>query len=459
MLAKSDPPIEYEEIATFIERHIRNLDIDRDGRLSKDETALAAFNHDFTGRDGLIVAFLHACYAHILKADLILHRNDRKKLDEILHKGINANTIRKIGTLVEEGNAHAMATAANIPMWAHKLMGAAMLVDYDVDKDSRLSRDEVRNAMSKPDVSLLVRLNLQYLLDNFDTISGGDDHISFAEAWAHYNRDSIEAEFLAAACDAVLTVMENRSCAAAKALYATPNQPTQSIKPEAIRQGFNQDCLFLAMMASVAALNPKLIQRSIKPLGGNPESFEVVFPNAPKEKFIVNAPSDAELSLYCGGSDFGIWPAILEKACGAYCMKSPLRRLHWVRPWNWRPLVGAKNQAENATFGGWDLFGPVVRNFVQSATIEDFDKSLREQIKLKKAAALASIAAPKRHDKIRPNHAYALVHYQWETNVVRVYNPWGRLGRDTSGVDPSQGFVDLTLQQAYDTFTTIYRTK
>jgi hypothetical protein len=450
--------IEYEEIATFIERHLQRLDTDGDGRIGKDEAALAVYNRDFSGRDGLILAFLHAAYSNLMKVDLVLQRNDRKKLDEILQNGINADTLRKVGNLVKERNSGCPAIAVTDQIWLYKLIAVAMTVGNDENHDNVLDKEEIEKALKKPPSSELEKSLLEYLQTNFDTIRGDDNVLTQGEVWAHFSRDDVEAEFLAAACDAILSLMEERSsCASNKSLYATPDKPTQSIRPEAIRQGFNQDCLFLAMAASVAALQPKIIQQAIKPLGD--DKFEVIFPAAQNEPFVITNPCDAELSLFCGGSPYGIWPAILEKACGAYCMKSPIRRLAWVRPWNWRPLSGAKDQAPNASFGGWHLFGPVVRDFIQKQPIENFDQLLRQQMKLKKAASLASVASQKIHKDIRPNHAYALISYEWETGVLRVYNPWGRIGRDPRGADSSQGFVDLTLQHAYETFTVIHRIK
>jgi hypothetical protein len=391
-----------------------------------------------------------------LKTDLLLKREDRKELDAALEKGINAETIRAAAALLKSRQQTQDSLILPTPMWAVKVLAYSLMLECDSDKDGHISHEELIQACNKVDaVPATSRPTLEYLVQNFDTICGADGLISYGEVWAHFSEPSVEAEFLVRASELILHLMEGRSHSSERDLFPTAN----CIQPQAIRQGFNQDCLFLAMLASQAAVDPTVIRNCIKRLGGTPPKFEVRFPNAPTEPFVVTMPTDAELTIFCAATDYGVWPAVLEKACGAYCMKSPLRRLAWVRPWNWRPLFGARQQSQNATYGGWHLFGPITRDKVQHFLPDEFGLVLQGQVENGKPVALANLGiADKRHPNIRQNHAYALVSYDSQSDVVRVYNPWGSVGQHASA-DSTEGFIDLTLREAFDTFQVMYRVK
>jgi hypothetical protein len=99
-------------------------------------------------------------------------------------------------------------------------------------------------------------------------------------------------------------------------LYANAQNPLESLKVEAIKQGSVGDCLFLAAMASVITVRPEVILSSIKQ--NENETFTVTFAGAKEVPVAVPAPTSAELALYARGSAYGIWAPLMEKAYGMF---------------------------------------------------------------------------------------------------------------------------------------------
>ena len=48
------------------------------------------------------------------------------------------------------------------------------------------------------------------------------------------------------------------------------------------------------------------------------KTYTVIFPGDLLNPVLVNTPTEAEQGLYFGGSEYGFWPLILEKANGIY---------------------------------------------------------------------------------------------------------------------------------------------
>src|SRR6185436_1826409 len=102
------------------------------------------------------------------------------------------------------------------------------------------------------------------------------------------------------------------------------SKPVDSIRVEAVRQGIVGDCFFLAALASLAVACPELIPKMIAALPDG--MFKVNFPGDRELDIIVEAPTTVELALYAKSSQFGIWPAVLEKAYGKYLMCTQKRQ-------------------------------------------------------------------------------------------------------------------------------------
>jgi hypothetical protein len=106
---------------------------------------------------------------------------------------------------------------------------------------------------------------------------------------------------------------------AKRSLYADLNQPSASIRLEAIKQGQVGDCLFLAALGSLIAVRPQSILKLINQNENG--TFTVIFPGAADIPIVVAAPTSTELALYAKGSAFGMWAPLLEKARLSYRLK------------------------------------------------------------------------------------------------------------------------------------------
>jgi hypothetical protein len=96
------------------------------------------------------------------------------------------------------------------------------------------------------------------------------------------------------------------------------NNPTESIKPEAVYQGQVGDCWILACVGSLAATphGKQSIKNMIEDNGDG--SYTVTFPGDPKHPVTVTELTQAELAHGAAPTENGIWVAVLEKAYGKY---------------------------------------------------------------------------------------------------------------------------------------------
>ncbi|MBX9724627.1 MAG: hypothetical protein K2X81_24695, partial [Candidatus Obscuribacterales bacterium] len=75
-------------------------------------------------------------------------------------------------------------------------------------------------------------------------------------------------------------------------LYANVDEPLKSITPEAIHQGYIGDCVFEAVLSSMAQSRPALIKEMIK--DNDDGTYTVTFPGASDKPVTVSAPTVAE---------------------------------------------------------------------------------------------------------------------------------------------------------------------
>src|SRR5262249_28273049 len=106
-------------------------------------------------------------------------------------------------------------------------------------------------------------------------------------------KDEKTIDFVKDVLDVVKSARENAQ-KTVRTLYANPDKPLESIKPEAVKQAFIGNCYFYGAMAALAEANPKALQDLIK--DNKDGSYTVTFPG--KKAITVDAPSDAELTLF-----------------------------------------------------------------------------------------------------------------------------------------------------------------
>lgn len=239
-------------------------------------------------------------------------------------------------------------------------------------------------------------------------------------------------------------------------LYANKDNPLESIKPGAIRQGNIGNCYFLAALASVAATNPQAIKNMIKDNGDG--TYTVTFPGAKNEPIKVKAPTRAEQLLYNGGSKYGAWASVIEKAYGKYCQKSYWRRAN-------TNFTGGNTPAEGGDDGGrWGglklLTGGVDR--VDGGVIDSMPELSVLKERLAKAfskdgaraiiASRSPFASRAKDGHLSRKHMYSVIGYNpdgADGGIVTIRNPWGskhgKYGNE----------FKMTLKQFREKFTAI----
>jgi len=445
------------------------IDADGNGFLSEKELAAAVQDKSFTGLEAQQVAIFYKC---------------RDKLQELSNdewgrenSGISRADLAKaseLGLAVVE----AITGAQAVKEWASV---AENFKRADSDGDGFLSPLEVRQAMARDDLSSQDQQALAYMQQKGETIAEASNDewgretsgITLKDIEAHY-RDvstSSDAKWVLPLVVTAMRTKESQGSDISHDLFASTD-PLESIKPDAIRQGFIGDCYFLAALAAVARAHPETIQQMIK--DNEDGTYTVKFPGTPSEKITVTAPTEAELGLYSHGSKYGIWAPVIEKAYGKYCQQHFWRR----GPAN---ISGGNTPQEGADGGG-----SVVRA-MELLTGNDTDRDdlaltldsttkqkLTEALQSRPAKAVtcasqnatpASIAAlltplndpfgdfvGETKNGFAANHAYTVIGFDPngpDGGTVTVRNPWGE------GEGTTRGTIQISFKQFNDNFSTV----
>jgi len=258
-------------------------------------------------------------------------------------------------------------------------------------------------------------------------------------ALKHEKLQIADPETLAAIASQIMERVRNISNISLS-LYSTDDDPVKSIKPEAIRQGMVGDCFFLAALASVAATNPQIITRMIKK--NEDTTYTITFPGLRNQPIQVELPTLVELALYARLSEWGIWPALLEKAYGTYqaeFMKHP-------------KLVAAENTdgAEHMSEALQLLTGQAGKSqFLHNISHSDLSSILTKAFRERRAMGASSTHSKSRgytaDAGLPTNHAYSIIDWNADFSKITLRNPWGSIRRrepELVGGKPSDGDYD-----------------
>jgi hypothetical protein len=253
-------------------------------------------------------------------------------------------------------------------------------------------------------------------------------------------------------------------------LYGTNEDALDSIDPAAVEQGTTGDCYFMAAVASLAATNPRAIADIIKDSGVNEEGkhiYTVNFPGA-GEPVVIEAPTQAELTLYAHSNKYGTWPAVLEKAYGEFS-----RQQQWF-PDKDIPAAEVVRQGGGADNAMALLTGKdYTRHSMMFSTSEDLDRQLTQSFTPAQDAeepverlpvTVALIGDEKNDFGLKGPHEYAVVGYDSQTKQAVLRDPrgdsFGPRYEDGSPISWMQGsqpgtFV-MTLEEVKRTFGRIH---
>lgn len=232
-------------------------------------------------------------------------------------------------------------------------------------------------------------------------------------------------------------------------LYKDEEDPLPSINCDAIRQGIVGNCVFLSALASVARSHPGIILKMIEDNGDN--TFTVTFPGARKEPLVVNRPTIIELALFTRLTEWGFWPAVLEKAFGVWNQQMAFEQKvilaentgcpeYWIEIF--RLLTGQSGAIER----------------LNESTIEKLTTILTEAFREQRvvtAWSLDSHTGTTFFQGIPSNHAYSVIGWDPKSSKITLRNPWGPVRGSEPETDdgrPLDGCLDGVFTMDLDHF-------
>lgn len=428
---KYDATTEQVKLPEFVkesERLFSQLDEDSDGYLSEGELANAVEGDKYTAKDAQIVAALYR------NQDDLEERSNDEWGDE--NDGITRDDLAQFDKDRDKIQSDWLQTAR-----ANVFLGKDdNFKKIDTDSDEYLTKSEIKKALERTDLTEDERVSLEFLKDNVDDLEEASN-----DEWGDENdgitKDDLK-EYGDSTVSTVFSALQRTNEAqkiGSRDLYANKENPLESIKPDAIKQGMIGDCYFEAALASLAATRPQDIQRMIKDNGDG--TYTVTFPGDTDEPITVTAPTEVEMGLYNQGGKDGTWACVMEKAFGAWC------GAHWYRrgPFN----LGGGNTIVEGADGGEVRLGHTMSLLTgRDRDTDGFMFSSESEIGEKLNAALngpnprpvvAGISkkwSGKTEDGFSSSHVYSVIAFDPngpEGGTVTVRNPWGGADDTTSG--------------------------
>lgn len=250
----------------------------------------------------------------------------------------------------------------------------------------------------------------------------------------------------------VITTTKNahEALRAPKKLYADSEHPEKSIRPQAIRQGIVGDCYFLAALASVAASNPAMIKWMIQPMDN--KYYQVIFAGSMTTPIVVPEPTAVELALYAKVSEFGIWPAVLEKAYGQYLLNH--RKTKMLIP-------AAAADAAESTYEAFDLITGQTGHWEALPLLsnEQLKNILDSAFKEKRSVAAGTFSSKTGYTqdaKLPSQHAYSVLGWNSRKEELVIRNPWGRVSDQSNELENEDGIFTINLNVFRRNFVAIY---
>ena len=185
-----------------------------------------------------------------------------------------------------------------------------------------------------------------------------------------------------------------------------------------IRQDFTTDCYFLSAVGALAQANPQAIVRLIA--RNDDGSFTVTFPREAPVR--VPAPTDSEIATYTISKD-GLWLSVLEKAFAILRIqhepqqpstREPLDSVGF-RLGNTRVMELLNGHASRAI-----PFPAITRKPLDPGLVAQTRSEIRSAMEGHRIVTVSS-----------STHAYAIVGYDAERDLVTVRNPYGRAGAES----------------------------
>lgn len=375
------PQIEPVHLLGLFERKSKDIDLNNDGLISKNELQLAAQSQNLTPSEGLMVASLVKNFDYLIKCHFAVSPERRDKI-----------------SLSDMREFHALASQANQAI----LNARDVLNEFDTDKFDVIDKDcnrflsqiELKNYGSSTNNDLHKGL-CSFLGASFIDVQGASN-----DEWGLENNGLSRADFRKykskmekASPDAIrfgdeLAIGRANLQAVNPQLYKDMNAKEKSVTADAIKPGSLFNSKFETWLRKTAQEQPEYIVQSI--VQNNDGTFTVELPDYERKvdtfngairlnrtndtrKVDVPAPTTAELSMYSLGSDQGIWPAVYAKAWGRYIDRLHVEtaHIHGVPPLfksrtyeqDFMDLLEGRFRGATATYGPTKMSIESVKNF------------------------------------------------------------------------------------------------
>ncbi|MBX9879270.1 MAG: hypothetical protein K2Y22_12495 [Candidatus Obscuribacterales bacterium] len=339
------------------------------------------------------------------------------------------------------------------------------LPQIDFNKDSKLTKAELRNAITNPAVKGDVARFAAIAYRSFDDLSSltwkcpGVEAIIGKEDIAVYNSSSVQkldnwsklAGMLNNTEAKIGSIYRNLHDIDGKNrhrhLYSLSGDAAKSIQSKFVKQGLLADCYFHAAVASIAEARPDLIKSMIQ--SNKDGTYTVTFADS---SITINGLTEAEKMLYGSSTEGGLWPLLIEKAYGEQ-LKTEYSKLglgsvvNTMLPYQLTDIPGQTERVLNKITG--QKHHMVILPMTDENDISAKLKSACEQhIPMTCGTRIADIRP--HLDGLETLHAYSVLSYDDNKRLVTIRNPHGA---DDSSF---QGTCQMTLKQFRDNFTDLY---
>ncbi|MEX1365581.1 MAG: C2 family cysteine protease [Nannocystaceae bacterium] len=297
--------------------------------------------------------------------------------------------------------------------------------DFDFDGDGFLDIDEVERACSDHAVvgnhaaAVATLRRFQDKLDYHDDVGFDAHRVSRADL-AGFDLQALrdpDDDFIARVQRSYERA-KRRIAAAPRRVFADDAQ--RSLSPIEARQGLVGDCFFLAPLVSLALHHPDRLRSMISRHPRSVHEWTVAFPKA-DEPITVRSPSPAETALFCHAD--GLWPILLELAYGRFHLEIG----YWTSSRYEATLHGGRCRIAIETLTGHDvdLYDTSDRNHLRSVISLAMDHG----------RIVSAESVPKKNpdshkveytdDGIVRRHAYSVLGYDRNDDMLMLRNPWG----------------------------------
>lgn len=248
----------------------------------------------------------------------------------------------------------------------------------------------------------------------------------------------------------ITTRHAQRALRAHRKLYTNMDEPEKSIRPEAIRQGIVGDCYFLSALASIASTNPAMIKWMITPLEDH--YYQVVFAGCMDAPVVVEEPTAVELALYAKVGEYGMWPAVIEKAYGLFLQQH--RHIKTVIP-------AAAADAAESVYEAFDLLTGQMGHWEALPLLSN--EKLKELLDsaFKERRAVAAATPPGKdgyttESKLPAQHAFSVLKWNPRKEEITLRNPWGRVSDQCSIFENADGIFTINVNLFRRNFIALY---